>query len=288
MKFSAILMGLCLTGTLASPVYHQHHKRAYVTDLTILTKTVYVTVGHHAPTPVPDPAPIPEQPIGGPPREDQDTVQKPPVTTSSRAPRPPRPTSTPAPAPSPQPEPQPGPEPEPEQPAQPQPPSDDFQSLVLYHHNVHRANHSAADLTWDDNLADAARQLAQSCYYQHDTSYNGGGYGQNIGYGYRNIGALLTNAMYNDEMMYFQNLYGQAQPSGNNFAQWGHFTQMVWKKTERVGCYTHVCSSLTDPNYGSAIPNTPFTVCNYGPPGNWAGEYGENVGRPLGHPMIVA
>lgn len=99
------------------------------------------------------------------------------------------------------------------------------------------------------------------------SDYGEGGYGQNMGYGYNHIGKLLTNAMYNGEMMAFAGSYGAAQPANSDFSAWGHFTQMVWQKTEKVGCYTHTCQALTDPNHGKPIPNTPFTVCNYSPPG---------------------
>ncbi|KIY46536.1 hypothetical protein FISHEDRAFT_75557 [Fistulina hepatica ATCC 64428] len=47
-----------------------------------------------------------------------------------------------------------------------------------------------------------------------------GGYGQNIGAGWTaaEVGAMITDAMYNDEMMNFQDLYGEANPSMANFA----------------------------------------------------------------------
>lgn len=43
-----------------------------------------------------------------------------------------------------------------------------YNELVLAHHNVHRRNHSAPDLVWDDNLAATAYQIASSCVYAHD------------------------------------------------------------------------------------------------------------------------
>ena len=108
---------------------------------------------------------------------------------------------------------------------------------------------------------------AQTDIYHSD--YGEGGYGQNMGYGYSNIGKLLTNGMYNGEMMAFAGSYGAAQPANSDFGAWGHFTQIVWQKTEKVGCYTHTCDALVDPNHNKPIPNTPFTVCNYSPPGRF-------------------
>lgn len=98
------------------------------------------------------------------------------------------------------------------------------------------------------------------------SQYGGGGYGQNIGYGVdaSNIGEMITNLMYNDEIEYFSGLYGEANPDMTNFEKWGHFSQIVWKGTTQVGCYTTVCSSLGNVDGES---NVPFTVCNYSPAG---------------------
>ena len=43
-----------------------------------------------------------------------------------------------------------------------------YHGLTLQHHNVHRSNHSAADLQWNQTLADFAKTTAQTCIWQHD------------------------------------------------------------------------------------------------------------------------
>jgi hypothetical protein len=115
----------------------------------------------------------------------------------------------------------------------------------------------------------------------------GGGYGQNIAAGVDESGIerVITNMFYNGEVNYYEGLYGQAQPSMSNFEHWGHFSQIVWKGTTHVGCATKQCGTLQ--NTGSNVPPY-FTVCNYKSPGNFANEYGANVGRPLGHPTVTA
>jgi uncharacterized protein YkwD len=37
----------------------------------------------------------------------------------------------------------------------------------LHHHNIHRANHSAPDLTWSDSLAATAQKIGETCVYAH-------------------------------------------------------------------------------------------------------------------------
>lgn len=43
-----------------------------------------------------------------------------------------------------------------------------YASKILENHNVHRRNHSAGDLVWDNTLAGYAEILARRCGFQHD------------------------------------------------------------------------------------------------------------------------
>jgi len=159
-----------------------------------------------------------------------------------------------------------------------------YQEIVLAHHNVHRANHSACNLEWDSQLAATAQQIAATCVYAHSMDVNGGGYGQNIAAGVEanNVSAVITELFYNGEVGYYNNLYGQANPDMTNFEKWGHFSQLVWKGTTKVGCATQYCSGGLA-NVGQYVAPY-FTVCNYGAPGNYAGEYADNVGASLNQP----
>lgn len=47
-------------------------------------------------------------------------------------------------------------------------PPTDYKSTCLYHHNVHRANHSSPALVYDDQLAAYALQVANSCIFAHN------------------------------------------------------------------------------------------------------------------------
>lgn len=136
---------------------------------------------------------------------------------------------------------------------------------ILHQHNLHRSNHSAPPLEWDDNLASIAQEIASSCRYAHNVEAGGGGYGQNIGAGVQDdkVDTMITNQMYNDEMMFYPG-YG-SEPSMDNFESWGHFSQIVWKASAKVGCFTQHCP---DGLSGVASDVAPyFTVCNYQPAG---------------------
>jgi hypothetical protein len=171
-------------------------------------------------------------------------------------------------------------------------PGDDFVGNCLYQHNIHRHNHSAPDVTWSESLASAAQQLANTCNYGHDTDIGSypGGYGQNIAMyaATNNLGSevefirtSITEYWYNGEIDLYPNAYG-SEPGMGGFHEWGHYTQIVWKGTKEVGCAVAYCDSglASYPGY--------YSVCNYGPPGNYGGEYGENVGAPLGEATVNA
>lgn len=42
-----------------------------------------------------------------------------------------------------------------------------YKSLVVQHHNIHRRNHSAPDLTWSDQMAQYAETTAKTCIWGH-------------------------------------------------------------------------------------------------------------------------
>lgn len=69
----------------------------------------------------------------------------------------------------------------------------------------------------------------------------------------------------------------------SKFASFGHFTQVIWSTTTTIGCYVADCTAQGLQNVGSNVPKY-LTVCNYGPPGNYVGDFAKHIGRPLGQP----
>ncbi|GAM87559.1 hypothetical protein ANO11243_055860 [Dothideomycetidae sp. 11243] len=152
-------------------------------------------------------------------------------------------------------------------------------------HNLHRANHGADAVHWDPKLERAAMKSAQRCTFAHFMGENGLSYGQNLALGLpaTQIADIVTSQWYSEVNAYAGD-YGQADPNMSDFGNWGHFTQVVWKNTARIGCATWHCDSVatsaTDPTPLSAAYGGDITYCNYEGPGNYVGEFAANVGMP--------
>ncbi|KAM4061983.1 cysteine-rich secretory protein family protein [Hirsutella rhossiliensis] len=174
-----------------------------------------------------------------------------------------------------------------------QPPTDnfgDYKQTMLEQHNIHRHNHSASDLAWDNTLAQYAEKTAKSCIFQHDMKQGGGGYGQNLAFAgsgdidsikVKTAASAVTMQWYNSEMANWQ-FYGQDKPPSSSSGGLAHFTQLVWKDTTKVGCATVKCAAGTVSPFDSW-----YTVCNYNPQGNIGDKYGSNVLNPLGEKMVT-
>ncbi len=132
---------------------------------------------------------------------------------------------------------------------------------LLDAHNTYRAHHCAAPLTWSPKLAQAAQQWANAlkakgCAFEH----SGGPTGENLAAGTTGaLDAKATVAMWYDEVKG----YSFKQPGFS--MQTGHFTQVVWRGTTAVGCGKSQCKGMD------------IWVCEYDPPGNWEGQYREQV-----------
>lgn len=167
-----------------------------------------------------------------------------------------------------------------------------YDTVMLAYHNIHRSNHSAPALEWDDELAGYAENTANGCVFEHDMDQGNGGYGQNLASwgatsdidGLKNKAAAggITNQWYDSEMSNWA-FYGQENPpSDMNIDLYGHFTQVVWKDSTKVGCATVKCPAGTVLSFPSW-----YTVCNYNPQGNFGGRYGDNVLKPEGAKRVT-
>ncbi|KAI9654141.1 MAG: hypothetical protein M1831_005495 [Alyxoria varia] len=166
-----------------------------------------------------------------------------------------------------------------------------YTALTLLAHNVHRANHSAPALVWNNTLASHAKSWASKCTFSHADPENlktaAAGYGQNLAVGNGiDIAKAVAGLWYNGEAPVFQSLGlfdllkgGDEDIMGKKFEKWGHFSQVVWKGTKSVGCATVECPTMKGQGL-EQMKGAKFTVCDYYPAGNLKGSFGKNVGLP--------
>ncbi|EXB94561.1 hypothetical protein L484_022873 [Morus notabilis] len=132
----------------------------------------------------------------------------------------------------------------------------------LFAQNMARAAKWELPLTWDFQLERYARWWAEirksDCKLQHSFPEGGFKLGENIFWG---SGGAWTPGdavkAWTDEEKY----YSYATNTCVEGQMCGHYTQIVWRSTRRVGCARVVCED-----------GDVFMTCNYDPPGNYIGE----------------
>jgi len=130
-------------------------------------------------------------------------------------------------------------------------------------HNLIRANAQPApdpalpDLVWDSNLASIATQWAEGCVFEH----SGNEFGENLYVGSGTPDAATAIVAWGDE----DAMYDYASNGCSGVC--GHYTQIVWRDTTRVGCGFADCDSVAGVDFAGRI-----WVCNYDPPGNFVGQ----------------
>lgn len=166
-------------------------------------------------------------------------------------------------------------------------------------HNVERAKHGVAPLNWSADLAKNAQAWVNAChtaknsngdeYFCHQSSTSGCGtdasyhYGENLAFGYPSRSGKEAV----DEWYCEINVYDFDNPAvrggtthgcdDNPDKVTGHFTQVVWRDSTRLGCARNTCSQ--GGNTGT------LWACEYDPPGNFnatqPGVLDRNVPRPI-------
>ncbi|GBF94313.1 hypothetical protein Rsub_06935 [Raphidocelis subcapitata] len=130
-------------------------------------------------------------------------------------------------------------------------------SVLLSRHNGWRRAHSAGALNW-----------ANKCKFQHSS----GNYGENL---YATSSTQVARAVDGSFYAWYNEIkdYDFSKPDfGYNT---GHFTQVVWKGSTKIGCGYKLCPTLA-----GWAPGRIIVVCQYSPPGNVIGAFAANV-KPL-------
>lgn len=143
---------------------------------------------------------------------------------------------------------------------------DVFQRALLDAHDLARSTASPAPATplpamqWDDDAAALAQDWAERCVFEHRQPNS---LGENL--------ALFSNPevapeevvkIWADEAPDYDYENNDCTPG----AQCGHYTQIVWRDTTKLGCGVAICDDVAGFGAGS------LWVCNYDPPGNFIGE----------------
>jgi pathogenesis-related protein 1 len=138
-------------------------------------------------------------------------------------------------------------------------------------HNAVRAPLGIAPLTWDPSLAATAAAWAAQCQstggllLDHNPSRHQGTpqyFGENI---YASTAGLdqVTGPQAVTAWAAEAAYYDYASNSCASGQVCGHYTQVVWAATTRVGCAKVSCAGLTYPTN---------IVCDYAPGGNYVGQ----------------
>ncbi|MFN3910868.1 CAP domain-containing protein [Hyphomonas sp.] len=143
--------------------------------------------------------------------------------------------------------------------------ADELSGQMLTVHNRERAEVGAAPLVWNDDLArDAQRwadHLAATGVLEHAGRDENPNSGENLSMGSAGGYSMAQLAQgWADEKALFQFGTFPDVSTDGNWASVGHYTQMVWKSTARIGC-----ASATGGGWD-------FLVCRYDPPGNYLGQ----------------
>lgn len=129
-------------------------------------------------------------------------------------------------------------------------------------HNVVREGVGIGPLTWDPVLAEfAAEHIAfldseRSCNLIHSIDPP---YGENLFWASFPVDSGIVVQSWADEVLDYDYPTNRCNPG----KACGHYTQIVWEDTERVGCAKIVCGGGRGEIWS----------CNYDPPGNWVGEH---------------
>ncbi|KAH7037252.1 CAP domain-containing protein [Microdochium trichocladiopsis] len=268
MKSSVIALISGAAVALASPAVL--NKRVYEVQWTTVYTTATVTAGQE-----PTQAPVVEAPVAPPPEAVVVTVTKGPSVEPIAAPT----TKEDAPIAA---------------PTYAPPTGGSMEDTALYHHNVHRSNHSAPAMSWNSDIANAAQVAADSCKFEHQMGINGLKYGQNLAMWGTSANAAALGAdgaiakaasdmWYAGEFASYASYFGK-EPSMSDFHSWGHLSQLLWAESTGLGCAVKLCKKGTMYDTMDAW----YMVCNYEPAGNMGGAYAKNVKAPLGQAPVSA
>jgi len=130
------------------------------------------------------------------------------------------------------------------------------------------------DLIWDQGLAESADTHSQKCVWKHS-----GTGGENL-YAHSGRSGSIKSAVglwVAEEKDYHYDTVGSKQ---NGVV--GHYTQVMWSSTTRVGCAKHYCNPIVKTD-GTNLFTGEIITCQYRSSGNWVGRYPYSIDRLTGN-----
>ncbi|XP_072335931.1 peptidase inhibitor 16-like [Scyliorhinus torazame] len=125
-------------------------------------------------------------------------------------------------------------------------------------------------MKWDTHLEKIAKKYANKCLWKHNKDR--GRVGENL---FATNGPLDPPIGVEDWYLeIFDYTYENMSCVPRKMC--GHYTQVVWANTDKVGCASHFCDKLQ----GLDNKNLSILVCNYAPPGNVVGFLPYKKGIP--------
>ncbi|XP_051515627.1 peptidase inhibitor 16-like [Myxocyprinus asiaticus] len=141
-------------------------------------------------------------------------------------------------------------------------------TIVNMHNELRSQVHPSAAfmqrVVWDEKLRLEAEAYASKCIWKHNPRLKELSMGENL---FASTGPFnATNAMldwFGEHVDYdYENNVCPEE------TMCGHYAQMVWAKSNKVGCATYLCNTIK----GLSIENSTLLVCNYFPQGNFVGQ----------------
>ncbi|XP_017573417.2 peptidase inhibitor 16 [Pygocentrus nattereri] len=127
------------------------------------------------------------------------------------------------------------------------------------------------NMTWDDTPTVMAEGYVAKCIWNHNPDVQDV-MGENL---FISTGPFDIDKAMSDWFQEYKNYDYETNTCAEN-EMCGHYTQIVWAKTTKVGCAAHICETVE----GLHFQNATMLVCNYVPPGNVVGRKPYEAGKP--------
>ena len=151
---------------------------------------------------------------------------------------------------------------------------EDFRATALKLHNELRAKHGSPALMVDSKIEAVAAAWSERLAKMNDLKHSGNAaYGENLGYYRQSSGVIDAAALAAKTVRgWYSEIKDYDFDKPGFSSRTGHFTQVVWKASTRIGC-----------GAAQAADGGVYVVCNYQPPGNMlpSANFSQNVSRPL-------